>query len=68
MYAMHKCENAVFIIGGNGISDEQYNLLLECAFVTGNKIAYVNGENEIQKVFKKYNKSDGVVTYWRVHI
>ena len=68
MYAMYKCENSVFIIGGNGISDEQYNFLLECSFITNNKIAYVNEESEIEEVFKKYNKNDEIITYWKKHI
>ena len=67
MYVMSLKEDCVFIVEGEDLDDESYNLLLECAFVTNNKLAIVKDDSEVGRVFKKYC-GDGVINYWKKSI
>ena len=60
-------EDCVFIVEGEDLDDESYNLLLECAFVTNNKLAIVKDDSEVGRVFKKYC-GDDVINYWKKSI
>jgi hypothetical protein len=64
MHVMHKRTDRVFILCGNELTDEAFNLLFECAFVTNNKLAIARNEEEISEIFQKYNKED-IIRYWR---
>lgn len=66
-YVMSTRENCVFVIEGKDISDEAYNFLLECAFVTNNKLTIVKNEAEIENIFKKYGDG-GTINYWKIYI
>ena len=66
-YVMSTRENCIFVIEGKDISDEAYNFLLECAFVTNNKLAIVKNEAEIENIFKKYGDG-GTINYWKIYI
>lgn len=64
MRVMYNRQNRVFILYGKEVTDDVFNLLLECAFVTENKLAIAKSEEEIQEIFKKYKTKDEI-TYWR---
>ena len=64
MRSMTKKKDKVFILYDENISNEMCMLLLECAFVTNNKIAFAKEELEIENIFKKYC-SDSVINYWK---
>lgn len=67
MRSMTKKKDKVFILYDENISNEMCMLLLECAFVTNNKVAFAKEESEIGNIFEKYC-SDGVINYWKKSI
>ena len=60
---MYKNKDKVFIIVDDTITEEMVALFLECAFVTGNQIAFVKNDEEISFVFNKYCKGD-IIHFW----
>ena len=63
MFVMSKTKNKVFIITGNEIPDESFNFILECAYVTDNKVAIARNKEELQHIYDKYSK-DGRIIFW----
>ena len=66
-FVMSKTKDKVFIITGNEITDESFNFILECAYVTGNKVAIARNKEELQHIYDKYSK-DGRIIFWNKSI
>ena len=64
MYVMSLKNDKVFIITGVDIPDESFNFLLECAYVTNNKIAVARNDDELQHIYNKYKKDDRII-FWK---
>ena len=68
MYIMSRVTGKIFLLDAEWMEDECFTLLLECGFVTGNKVVCVKNEKEELLAFNKYKKNKEQNIYMTVNI
>jgi hypothetical protein len=58
MYVMSKVKGKTLIVTGDFVDDMAFTLLLECGFVTGNRVVFADNTEIALKAFYRYKKED----------
>ena len=66
LYIMSQVSGKTVLIKDSGMDDFLFTTLLECAFVTNNRVVFCKNDEEVNTAFCKYRQSFDSEYFWRV--